>query len=451
MTNHYYLAEQVFGQPLLIAPEKLTVILGVLEPEIGEATINVELDANLSAVFEARVDRKTNTKKINGVSIVNMSGTLVARGAWLNSNSGLISYDGLYHQLEKLVADKTVKTIILDINSGGGQAAGCFDLCTKIREWRKSKKIIACVNHIAASGAYAIAASCNEIVVSELGMVGSIGVVQVHSEASKMLEKIGRKYTIIKSGEHKADGNPYEPLGEKALQNIQKMSTDFYNQFLQVVEDGRLTKFSSAQARETEARVYTGQQAVDMGLADRMGTLETILLELKQPAKGNASTRAIYKGNKMSDETLAPEMTATELQSKLDAAEAKGIKISAVKHEEVKTAGIKLGIERTVALLEAGQEQNKPKFALSLAKKTNLDAEMALELLNEAAAETQAPAPNVETPPATTYAERKHDAGTLGVSTVVEAPVQAPAGETAAVKPAINTQDIYNKRNGVQS
>src|SRR5262249_57857251 len=128
--------------------------------------------------------------------------------------------------------------VILDIDSPGGEATGAFGFYETLRLARGRKPIVAVVNDMAASAAYGIAAQADEIVISPSSMTGSIGVVMVHMDHSKELEKKGRTPTLIFAGDHKVDANSFEPLSPGVRADLQKEVDGIYGTFVESVAAG---------------------------------------------------------------------------------------------------------------------------------------------------------------------------------------------------------------------
>ena len=228
----------------------------------------------------------------NGVAIITIIGELVNRGAWIGASSGLVSYEAIRHQLRTAAADPMTRAIILDLESPGGEATGAFEVAAVVREAAAVKPVIALVDGMAASGGYAIASGATRIVTIPTGQVGSIGVLWVHYDFSAALEDEGVRPTIIFAGAHKVDGNPFEPLPDEVRAARQASVDAFYRQFLECVAKGRGARLTADAARKTEARVFVGAEAVKAGLADSVGTIESVLDELsgrRRPLGGGTS------------------------------------------------------------------------------------------------------------------------------------------------------------------
>lgn len=282
MMRYIRLADRVFGRPLLITPEKAEIILGVLWSRFSqgeswdiEATELAPTPA-LNGFAGRRSDNGPYRITKEGIAIVPVLGTLVNRGAYVGASSGLTSYEGLTEQLTKADKDSEVRGILLDIDSPGGEAGGCFDLATLIQDIRKRKPVVAMVNDMACSAAYAIAASAKQIFISQTGLVGSIGVIMVHFDRSGALDQAGIKPTIISAGARKADGNPFGPLSKDVRERLQAEAETMRDMFVKVVVSGR-PGLKAATVKDTEAGVYMGQSALDLGLADGISTFDSVL------------------------------------------------------------------------------------------------------------------------------------------------------------------------------
>ena len=140
-----------------------------------------------------------------GIAVIPITGTLVRRTVGLEAQSGLTSYASLAEQVQQAVADPSVRAILLDLDSPGGEAGGVFDLADQIYEARQVKPVWAVTNEDAFSAAYALAASAERLYVTRTGGVGSIGVVAMRLDQSQADADEGLKYSHIFAGAHKND------------------------------------------------------------------------------------------------------------------------------------------------------------------------------------------------------------------------------------------------------
>lgn len=242
MNSLIHIADRVLNRPLLITRDKAQVILSVLGARMG-------VNAPDASRFEGRNERdntgQTKPYRVTeqGVGIITITGSLVARGAWVGANSGLTSYEGIQHQLKTAKTDDAVRTAIIDLHTPGGEAVLAFETAALVRELAAVKRTIAVVNGMAASAGYAIASGASEIVTAETGVSGSIGVVLLHADFSRQLDREGISPTLIHAGAHKVDGNPFEPLSAEVRDDLQAEVNAFYDAFLSTVAKGRAAAF----------------------------------------------------------------------------------------------------------------------------------------------------------------------------------------------------------------
>lgn len=212
---------------------------------------------------------------VNGVAVIGVSGLLVSEWPWIG-DPWITGYDALSVQIGTAFEDADVSAVCLKINSGGGMADGCFDLCDGIRAAKAAaKKTIAAIcASTAYSAAYALAAQCDGISVPRTGGVGSIGVWTSHLDVSRSLDEAGITVSVIASGAHKVDGHPYAPLPDDVRADMQGLVDDLRRLFADTVAKGRRISVDAVLA--TEARCYDGprgaDEAVRLGLADAVAS-----------------------------------------------------------------------------------------------------------------------------------------------------------------------------------
>jgi signal peptide peptidase SppA len=372
-----HLADRLLNTPLLLHPAKAEIILGVLSGRIG---IDAGLfDGNVPGAsrFVGSQRRESGSRALTrasgGVAIVPVLDTLVNRGAWLDSRSGMTSYEGIAAQIRDAGSDPDVRSILLDISSPGGEASGMAGLADLIRSVRQTKPVTALVNDMAASAAYGIASAANEIVISPTSMVGSIGVVMLHADRSGELAAQGVKPTLIFAGSHKVDGNPFEPLSDAVRADLQASVDAHYQQFLEVVAAGRGNRLTADMARATEARTFIGAEAVALGLADRIASFDDVLSALAQqprPSGRNARTGGIHMST--NDGAPVADTTGISIQER-DAA------VAAARHEER---------ARIRAIVSCDDAKGRGAQALILATETALSVSEAEKLLAASPRET---------------------------------------------------------------
>lgn len=354
-SNMLHYISKAIERPLMIMPEKLALIAQILEGRIGidasslQHLVDEKLLAYVSKPSASRFegDMETNEgdklsgrrikpyRTKNGTAIISIVGSLVNRGAWIGSSSGMTSYEGISHQLASAARDSSIKSILLDIDSPGGEAVGAFEVGALVRKIDGEKPVTAFVNGMCCSAAYAIGSGARRIEAGSTALVGSIGVVMMHTDQSARMHQMGVKPTFIFAGAHKVDGNPFEPLSQSVKSDMQAEVDKFYDLFVGHVAAGR--KGLSAKAvRETEARTFIGSDAVERKLVDAIGTFETTL-----QGAGRSKTRTMKMDNH------DPIYSAEQHSNLLNAA------ISQARTEAVASTTQALTAEHTTAIASA--------------------------------------------------------------------------------------------------
>ncbi|WP_265014740.1 S49 family peptidase [Wolbachia endosymbiont (group B) of Camptogramma bilineatum] len=209
-------------------------------------------------------------QNIEKTAVIAIHGILTKKPGAFDDFLGMTSYEKIQEEIEEALSNKDIETILLDIDSPGGEVNGIFDLADFIYESRAKKRIIAIANDDAYSAAYAIASSAEKVFVSRTSGVGSIGVIASHIDQSRFDERQGIKYTTIFAGSRKNDLNPHEPMTSESLESLQKEVGRLYEMFLQLIARNR--GLSIEKIRSTEAGLYFGENAVEIGLADGVTT-----------------------------------------------------------------------------------------------------------------------------------------------------------------------------------
>ena len=364
-----HLADRCLNRPLLITPDKAQVILGVLAGRIG-------VDAPRADRFEGDPFERDEDGRIvvddlgfaklapyrvtdDGIAIVSIVGSLVNRGAYVGASSGLVSYEGIKHQSKAAMTDDRVQGVLIDLHTSGGEGIGAFEAATMIADLSAAKPTIAVVNGIAASAGYALASGAREIVTTQTGAAGSIGVLIIHADHSRQIDEEGITPTLIYAGAHKVDGNPLEPLPETVRDDLQAEVDIYYDQFVQTV--ARHRDMTPEAVRATEARTFIGPGAVDAGLADRVGTFESALEDLRRAMGGRASSTQRRPVMDDIKEDIAPttstqQATATALTEAREAGarEERTRIMTIIGHESIRGDGARMAAACDLAVKAPG-------------------------------------------------------------------------------------------------
>lgn len=251
-------------------------------PESGEAKRN-EVMESLCAAYG--FDSSTQNKPFafqDGVAVIPVHGSLINRfGQCYGYVTG---YNFIRRQRDAAMADPDVTAIVYDVNSGGGEASGCFELADESFALRGTKPTISVVDSACYSAAYALASTSDQVVVTPTGGAGSVGVYTMHVDMSKMLEDWGLSVTLIHAGDHKVDGHPYAALPEDVRADMQKSVDATYGKFVESVARNRNLSVDAVKA--TQARCYSADDALALGLIDSVASpIEAIRAFLSGPSE----------------------------------------------------------------------------------------------------------------------------------------------------------------------
>ena len=224
-----------------------------------------------------------------GIAIIPVRGMITPRSGMMTMLFGGTSTETLGLQVRAMVADDSIGTIVLDIDSPGGMVAGVTELAATLRAARAVKPLIAIANNMAASAAYWIGSQATEFVATPSAMVGSIGVLMEHEDDSGLLAQAGIAVTLISAGRYKTLGNPYEPLSDDARAEIQALVDGAYGMFVADVAAGRGVKANAVRSGYGEGRVLTPAAALEAGMVDRIATLAEVIDRLRP--RGQAGRR----------------------------------------------------------------------------------------------------------------------------------------------------------------
>lgn len=283
--NLPHLAGRLFGTPLLVDARKLETIVPVfLRRMNGEMGDDELLPDDQRDPDEPTVDAAA------GIAVIPVIGSLVRRPSMLEAWSGLTSYNDIAASLQCALDDARVRGILLQVDSFGGEAGGCFELCDKIFAARKLKPIWGVADIEALSAGYAILSSCEKCYVAGRGHAGSIGVVTVHMERSIQNEMMGVTYTVLTAGERKGDFNPFEKLSPEAAAQQLEYIERTRQTFAETVARNRGLNVNDVLA--TEGQFFDAKDSLDRKLVDGIESYESVftLLTAAVPAPTRAST-----------------------------------------------------------------------------------------------------------------------------------------------------------------
>lgn len=313
-----------------------------------------------------------------GIAFIPIHGLLVNRLSW--SWSFATGYNFIRSQLNAALADPDVERIVFDVNSPGGIASGCSELALEIFNSRTVKPSLAVVDARCYSAAYFLASAATRIVVTPSGGVGSIGVVSMHVDYSKMLDADGIAITFIVAGDEKVDGNPYEPLSDRARASIQRDVDYHYGLFVEAV--ARHRDMSEDDVRATQAALFQPPEALDAGLID------AVVSPVDAVANFNELTSDADAGDDDMTEKTTNNATATSAAAPVGMSQEAMQAMIAAEVAKGVAKGLSDSRERSVAIKNCEEAKDKPKLAAALADDTDLSVDAAKVILKAAAVET---------------------------------------------------------------
>lgn len=369
------------GQPALIAPSFVHKIANDLQ-----AITTISKEATAEAIVEARhemlsafgMHEAPHDKAFayaDGIAFIPVTGTLINRYRW--SWSGTTGYNYVREMLKLALRDDDVKGIVFDVNSGGGQVVGCFELAQEIYEARDIKPSMAMVDAFSFSAAYMLSSAASKIVITPTGEVGSIGALIAHFDYSKFMDSAGVKVSLIHSGDHKVDGNPYEKLSKDEIATMQAKVDTLRKEFVDAVAKHRA--LDTQAVFDTEAQTYSATEALALGLVDAIEAPQKAMLAFFDELSGSQSTQEIYMSTKTETPSAA---TGDAAQPSTQAsAEAVTAEATAQAQAEAQAEARTAERQRINGILTSAEATNRSALANHIALNTQMSVEDAKALL----------------------------------------------------------------------
>ena len=216
------------------------------------------------------------------IAVVNVQGEIVSasEGGFLGSVEA--SSGNLVSQLRQAREDDAVSAVILRLNTPGGSVVASDEISREIAAVRRSgKTVIAAMGEVAASGGYFLAAGANEIVANPSTITGSIGVIMVLLNLQGAAGKLGIRPVVVKSGRLKDIGSPFRRMTREERRLFQRLLDEAHGRFMNVVAQGRRMSIEKVRGL-ADGRIFSGQQARDVGLVDRLGTFDDAVREAQR-------------------------------------------------------------------------------------------------------------------------------------------------------------------------
>lgn len=273
-----HIATSLFNSPLALLPAAAPLALQLLERSLGftadgGAANDIGAGEEWGTPRTARSSREERDRPydvIAGVAVIPVKGILIQRLGWLwyyGDLFGVSGYDRLRFQFMHALQDDGVDAIAFDIDSPGGEVAGCFDLVDTIYRARGSKPIAAILGENAFSAAYAIASAVDpkRLWVPRTGGTGSVGVIYQHLSIAEWLAKTGITPTLVTFGALKGEGSELLKLSDGATKRLQSDVDEVGELFVDTVARNR--GMAARAVAKTEAGTFLGARGIDIGFA----------------------------------------------------------------------------------------------------------------------------------------------------------------------------------------
>jgi signal peptide peptidase SppA len=310
----------LLAEPWAIAPQTLAQLLDHLSRRTDSSLLAAQFGAPAATV----APRRDGT-----VAVIPVRGIITRRASFLDQLLGGSSVESIQGAFRAAMADQSVRAIVLDVDSPGGEVPGITELATEIRAARgQGKPIIGVANTVAGSAAYWLLAQADEVIASPSALMGSIGVFQVHQEISEHLEREGVRTTIIAAGEGKTAISEFEPLTDEAKAQLQERADAFYATFVDDVAKGRRVPAATIRD-EWGAHGYVAKRAVALGMADFVGTYDDAV---RRAFRASARSGARAEGDDQPVLAETPEPFTDRLDFLADEA------LALVEHAEARAA-----------------------------------------------------------------------------------------------------------------
>jgi protease-4 len=266
------------------------IVLAFLTVWLSGCIFNIRIPQPAEPLQETRVAGAGADK----IVLMDLSGTISEeeKGSTLAPEPNMVAQ--FKEELKKAADDSAVKAVVLRINSPGGTVTASDILHHEVEVFKKQtgKKVIVSIMDLGASGGYYVAVAGDKIVVHPTTVTGSIGVIMLTVNVQGLLEKIGVTGAAIKSGDKKDMGSPLRPMTEEERRLFQGIIDQMYDRFVSVVAAGRKGMTVDQVRKAADGRVYTAQQALDLGLVDGIGYLDDAI-QLAKTEAGLSKARIV--------------------------------------------------------------------------------------------------------------------------------------------------------------
>lgn len=269
------------AEPTTLATEGFDVVQKpfAIECDCATACGNPHFGTSLLAAQGSNPSQSSRSRAGN-VAVLPLYGTITPKANLMSEMSGGTSLDKFMGWFRAALADPSIRSIVLDVNSPGGSVYGVQEAADEIFKARGVKPITAFVSALSASAAYWLATQADEMILTPSGEVGSIGVFMAYADESESLKQQGVKVDIIRAGKFKNELSGVEPMSDEARANLQARANEYYDTFAKAVARGRGVTPTTVRDGFGQGRVVSASSALQQGMVDRVATMDATLSRL---------------------------------------------------------------------------------------------------------------------------------------------------------------------------
>ncbi|PYZ93764.1 signal peptide peptidase SppA [Salipaludibacillus keqinensis] len=280
----------------------LSIAAVLFVASLAVSTFTTDVSAGIEGVFGGSGEAFHETTLEEGsdrgkLAVIHLNGVIQA-----DAGGGLFAggYDHrlLLEQLDHAAEDPEVHGVVLRVNTPGGGVVESDEIHDKVKEIQEDfrKPVYVSMGSMAASGGYYVAAPADQIYANPQTITGSLGVIMQQINVSELAEEWGINAEVIKSGPYKDIMSSTREMSDDEREILQSLVDDAYDQFVHVIEEGR--QFDRDEVLElADGRIYTGSQALDVGLIDGLGHLEDVIDEMKEDLDRGDISVVEYEAN----------------------------------------------------------------------------------------------------------------------------------------------------------
>lgn len=246
---------------------------------------------------------------LGGLLLISFFATIMESGlsggkvAIVNIKGVIIDSSSTIDEIKQYRKNPTIKAIILRVDSPGGAVVPSQEIYEEIKRTTKVKPVVVSMGSVAASGGYYISCPASKIIANPGTITGSIGVLMELPNIKGLLDKLGIKSEIVKSGKYKDITSPFKPLQKDEREVLQRLIDDVHEQFMNAVSEGRKIPIENVR-KIADGRVFTGIKAKELGLVDEIGDLDHAIKVAAQLGKIRGEPEIVHKKTSIIKEIL---------------------------------------------------------------------------------------------------------------------------------------------------